>query len=138
MLTGQYPHRLRGGGNLLAFPPPEFPVDPDLLEQSGYSAGYCDKGWGPGVQGDRKRNPAGPKSVDFAKFLASRRRTSSSVCGMAAATPTAATSPGRGLASGMRLEDVKVPKHTAPRNPHAACQLTRLMPSPLARAARRH
>ena len=71
MLTGQAPHRLREGGNLLAFLPKEFAVYPDLLEQAGYSVGYTRKGWGPGElePAGRTRNPAGDRFDDFAAFL---------------------------------------------------------------------
>jgi N-sulfoglucosamine sulfohydrolase len=110
VLTGQYPHRLREGGNLLAFLPKEFPVYSDLLEESGYAVGYCDKGWGPGTLGGRKRNPAGPKFDDFASFLKQAPAGTPFCFWHGSRDPHRGYKPGSGLASGMRIEDVKVPK----------------------------
>src|SRR5215218_9529314 len=62
ILTGQAPHRLEAGGNLWGYLPPKFVVYPDALEAAGYAVGFTGKGWGPGSNGERKRNPAGPRS----------------------------------------------------------------------------
>ncbi|MBD3241258.1 MAG: sulfatase-like hydrolase/transferase [Chitinivibrionales bacterium] len=74
ILTGQWHWRLEQGANLWGTLPAEYPVYPDLLEQSGYHVGYCGKGWGPGrvKPGGRTRNPAGRKYRSFDHFLKAR------------------------------------------------------------------
>jgi len=69
ILTGQWPHRLEQGANLWSTLPAKFDVYPDLLEQAGYAIGFTGKGWGPGVLGERKRNPAGRPVKGFAEFM---------------------------------------------------------------------
>jgi arylsulfatase A-like enzyme len=69
ILTGQAPHRLGEGANLQSFLPTALDVYPDLLEAAGYRVGKTRKGWGPGVLGERTRNPAGPNFLSFEDFL---------------------------------------------------------------------
>jgi hypothetical protein len=59
ILTGQWHWRLDDAANLYGSIPVKNPVYPDLLEAAGYFVGYSRKGWGPGENGDRPRNPAG-------------------------------------------------------------------------------
>ena len=52
--------------------PAKFEVYPDILEKAGYHVGYMKKGYGPGNNGDRPRNPCGPNFKSFAEFLEKR------------------------------------------------------------------
>ncbi len=72
ILTGQWHWRLGEAANLFGPVSINDPVYPDLLEENGYFVGYTRKGWGPGKNGDRPRNPAGTVYKSFAEFLAKR------------------------------------------------------------------
>lgn len=71
ILTGLPIHRLGDGGNQSGRLPAEYRVYPEALEEAGYVAGYCGKGWSPGnlQASGRTRNPAGPRFSSFAEFL---------------------------------------------------------------------
>jgi N-sulfoglucosamine sulfohydrolase len=71
ILTGQPPHRLEQGANLWGTLRAKFAVYPDLLESAGYVVGFAGKGYGPAIDGERARNPAGPRFANFKTFLAS-------------------------------------------------------------------
>ena len=69
ILTGQAIHRLESGANLWSTLPAKFQTYPDILEHAGYTVGFTRKGWGPGQNGERPRNPAGPDFKSFDAFL---------------------------------------------------------------------
>jgi N-sulfoglucosamine sulfohydrolase len=74
LLTGRYAHELGERANLWSGFPKDTPVVTQLLRDSGYAIGYSGKPWGPGnweISGWNE-NPVGPKSPDFATFLAGR------------------------------------------------------------------
>lgn len=70
MLTGQYPHKLGEGVNLVGRMDVKIPTFVQLLRQEGYFVGYDRKGWGPGdfKQMGYTENPAG-SLVDFNNML---------------------------------------------------------------------
>ncbi len=111
MLTGQDCYRLEEGANLWSSLPAKFGTYPDLLEAAGYHVGYTRKGWGPGSlqAGGRSRNPAGPKYEDFGAFYDDRPEDVPFCFWFGSTDPHRAYAAGSGLASGLRLEDVRVP-----------------------------
>ena len=72
VVTGQWFWRLGAGANLYGPLAKEHPVYPYLLEDSGYHVGFTRKGWGPGLLGDRTRNPAGDRYASLDEFLSDR------------------------------------------------------------------
>jgi N-sulfoglucosamine sulfohydrolase len=113
MLTGQAPHRLQEGGNLHGFLPSRFQVYPDLLERTGYHAGFTRKGWGPGryEAGGRKRNPAGPSFKSFEEFLGGVPKGEPFVFWFGSQDPHRPYDPDSGLKSGMDPSRVVVPPY---------------------------
>ena len=109
ILTGQYHWRLEESANLWSTLQKKFPVYPDLLEESGYFVGYTRKGWGPGRNGDRSRNPAGEKYKQFSDFLAKRPKDQPFCFWFGSSDPHRGYKPGSGKASGMKLENIKLP-----------------------------
>lgn len=67
ILTGMHTWQLEDACNHYGIFPAKFPVYPDLLERSGYLAGYTGKGWAPGdyKKGGFTRNPAGNEYNNF-------------------------------------------------------------------------
>lgn len=113
MLTGQAPHRLQEGGNLHGFLPSRFQVYPDLLERTGYHAGFTRKGWGPGKYeaGGRKRNPAGPAFKGFEEFLGEVPKGDPFVFWFGSQDPHRPYDPDSGVKSGMNPAHVVVPPY---------------------------
>ncbi len=111
ILTGQWPHRLEEGGNLMGFLPSRFAVYPDLLEQAGYVVGHSGKGWGPGKfePGGRARNPAGPPFAGFAEFLATVPAGRPFVFWFGSRNPHRPYREGTGEGAGLAPPDVKLP-----------------------------
>jgi N-sulfoglucosamine sulfohydrolase len=71
ILTGQYPHQLKEGGNLWGTLPVSYPNYTTILADNGYQLGLEGKGWGPGdfKPGGYKQNPAGPDYKNFEQFI---------------------------------------------------------------------
>lgn len=71
LLTGRVAHQLEDAASLWSIWPAKFRIFTDALRESGYTIGYCDKGWSPGnhVDHGRTENPAGPKFASFETFL---------------------------------------------------------------------
>ncbi|MEK7677869.1 MAG: sulfatase [Verrucomicrobiota bacterium] len=113
ILTGQWPHRLKEGGNLWGFLPKRFQVYPDLLEQAGYAVGVTRKGWGPGNHqaGGWTRNPAGPTCKSFAEFLKSVPDGKPFCFWFGSQDPHRPYEKGSGLKAGLKLENVVVPPY---------------------------
>jgi len=111
VLTGQWHWRLEQGVNLWSTLPAKFPVYPDLLEQAGYHVGFTRKGWGPGsdTAGGRSRNPAGNSFKSFDAFLAARPAGKPFCFWFGSHDPHRGYKLGSGVASGMKLADVRVP-----------------------------
>ena len=111
ILTGQDCYRLEEGVNLWSSLPAKFETYPDLLEAEGYHVGYTRKGWGPGSleAGGRTRNPAGPRFDSFQDFRAAATDGAPFCFWFGSTDPHRAYERGSGLASGLRLEDVRVP-----------------------------
>lgn len=111
ILTGQFPHRLEEGGVLWGFLPKKFAVYPDLLEAAGYHVGFTRKGWGPGrfEPGGRTRNPAGPSFQDFATFFKDKPAGRPFCFWFGSQDPHRPYQKGSGEASGIRLDQIKVP-----------------------------
>ena len=111
ILTGQDCYRLEEGVNLWSSLPAKFETYPDLLEAAGYHVGYMRKGWGPGrvAAGGRSRNPAGPRYDDFRSFLDTRPEGAPFCFWFGSSDPHRAYEKGSGLASGLRLDDVRLP-----------------------------
>ena len=113
ILTGQHIWRLREGGNIHSTLPRDFQVYTELLEESGYLIGHTSKGWGPGKlePGGRTRNPAGPKLKDLAAFLETLPPEKPFAFWLGSSAPHRPFAKDAGVASGKRLEDVRVPPH---------------------------
>ena len=94
IMTGQTIHRLESGANLWSTLPAKFQTYPDILEHAGYTVGFTRKGWGPGENGERPRNPAGPSFKTFDAFLKTVPADKPFSAGSAAAIPTARTREG--------------------------------------------
>ena len=111
ILTGQECYRLEEGVNLWSSLPAKFDTYPDLLEAAGYHVGYTRKGWGPGSleAGGRTRNPAGPRFESFRSFHDAAPDRAPFCFWFGSTDPHRAYEKGSGLASGLRLEDVRVP-----------------------------
>ena len=112
ILTGQECYRLEEGVNLWSSLPAKFQTYPDLLEAAGYHVGYTRKGWGPGSleAGGRNRNPAGRRFADFRSFCDAKPDGAPFCFWFGSTDPHRAYEPGSGLASGLRLDDVRVPE----------------------------
>lgn len=111
MLTGQYPHRLKEGGNLWGTLPKQFPVYPDLLEKAGYHVGLWGKGWGPGDfrPGGYTQNPAGKPYRGFAQFLKSVPEGKPFCFWFGSHQPHRPYKQGSGAAAGLKIDSVCVP-----------------------------
>ena len=111
MLTGQMFYRLEEGGILWSFLPNKYPVYTDMLEKSGYQVGITRKGWGPGDYkiGGWTRNPAGTTYKTFDEFLVSVPKGKPFCFWFGAHDPHRPYAPGSGVASGLKISDVKVP-----------------------------
>lgn len=111
MLTGQTVHRLEEGGNLWGILPKRYEVYPDILEARGYAVGHTRKGWAPGsLEGSgRTRNPAGPQFESFAEFHQGVPGDKPFCFWFGSQDPHRPYVKGSGLASGLKIEDVRVP-----------------------------
>jgi len=112
ILTGQWHWRLEEAGNLWSTLPAKFDVYPDMLEKAGYHVGHTRKGWGPGRNepGGRTRNPAGPRYQNFKQFLEARPQGKPFCFWFGSYDPHRAYTWKSGIKSGMKLENVQVPK----------------------------
>ena len=111
VLTGQWHWRLEQGANLWSSVPAKFPVYPDLLEKAGYHVGFMGKGYGPGANGDRPRNAAGPRYRDFRAFLTTRPQGQPFCFWFGSTDPHRPYAWESGVRSGMDLQKVKVPPY---------------------------
>ena len=109
ILTGQWHWRLGAAANLHGPVSPNDLVYPDLLETNGYFVGYTRKGWGPGSNGERPRNPAGPVFKDFATFLAQRPKDKPFCFWFGSHDPHRGYVKDSGAKSGIPLDQIKVP-----------------------------
>jgi len=111
VLTGQMFWRLEEGGNLWSTLPAHFPVYPDILEAAGYHVGFTRKGWGPGQvePGGRTRNAAGPGFKSFEQFMQARPEGQPFCFWFGSHEPHRPYKKGSGVASGMSIDDVRVP-----------------------------
>jgi uncharacterized sulfatase len=129
LLTGRHHWMLEQAGTHASSFPAKYLTFPDLLERHGYWVGYTGKGWGPGNWrlGGRARNPAGPAfnrrktrppwsgisaddyAANFADFLAARPPGRPFCFWFGAHEPHRRYQKGSGLASGKRLDSVRVP-----------------------------
>ncbi|MGQ9730077.1 MAG: sulfatase family protein [Candidatus Zipacnadales bacterium] len=111
VLTGRMFWELQAGGNLWSALPNDFPVYPDLLEKAGYFIGLMKKGWGPGnaQAGGWIRNPAGPTFRSFEEFMAARPPRQPFCFWFGSYDPHRPYELGAGIASGMKLDQVRVP-----------------------------
>ena len=109
ILTGQAIHRLESGANLWSTLPPKFQTYPDILERNGYVVGFTRKGWGPGANGERPRNPAGPNFKSFEEFLKTVPPDKPFCFWFGSYDPHRPYVKGDGLKQGLKTEDVQVP-----------------------------
>ncbi|NQV33765.1 MAG: sulfatase [Phycisphaeraceae bacterium] len=109
ILTGRFLWQLETAANLRGVLPTKFGVFPEALEDAGYHVGFMEKGWSPGILGERTRNPAGPRFKHFAEFI-EKRPKGKPFCfwfgGWDAHRPYDRDS---GIQSGMNPDDVAVP-----------------------------
>ena len=109
ILTGQAVHRLESGANLWSTLPAKFDTYPDILEKYGYTVGFTRKGWAPGQNGERKRNPAGPNFKSFEAFLRTVPDGSPFCFWFGSHDPHRPYEKGEGVKMGLKIEDVEVP-----------------------------
>jgi len=112
LLTGRAPHELGEGGNLWSYLPAKFDVYPDLLERAGYTVGFTRKGWGPGdfKAGGRGRNPAGAQFGGFDAFYDQAPKDKPFCFWFGSQDPHRPYETGTGASSGMKPEEVRVPR----------------------------
>jgi arylsulfatase A-like enzyme len=110
ILTGQWHWRLEESANLWSTLRSEFPVYPDLLEDSGYFVGYTRKGWGPGKfeVGGRTRNPAGTHFEDFEVFLSEKPEGKPFCFWFGSIDPHRGYEEGSGIAGGIPAENIEL------------------------------
>jgi len=110
ILTGQWHWRLEESANLWSTLRSEFPVYPDLLEDSGYFVGYTRKGWGPGKfeVGGRARNPAGTEFEDFEEFMAEKPDSQPFCFWFGSLDPHRPYEKGSGVAAGIPAETIEL------------------------------
>ncbi len=113
MLTGQDIWRLEEGANLHGILPKKFPIYTDLLEEAGYFVGSWGKGWGPGnvKASGRAYNPAGRKYDSFVDFLKANTENKPWTFWFSSHKPHRPYKVGSGVASGMDISKVVVPKY---------------------------
>jgi len=109
ILTGQWHWRLEEAANLYGSIPEKYPVYPDLLEAAGYFVGYTRKGWGPGKNGERPRNPAGNHFKNFREFLNKRPKDKPFCFWFGSHDPHRPYVPGSGAKDGIPLDKIEVP-----------------------------
>ncbi len=113
LLTGQQTHRLGAAANLYGNLDARFPVYTDLLEQTGYFAGFTGKGWAPGSfeKSGRRRNPAGSPFASFDRFLEARPTSQPFVYWFGSSDPHVPWNRGRQSKPDLRADLVRVPGH---------------------------
>lgn len=109
VVTGQWFWRLGAGANLYGPLPPEHPVYPELLEESGYHVGFTRKGWSPGELGDRSRNPAGDRYASLHEFLEARSEGQPFMFWFGTHDPHRRYDTGSGIRSGIDTSLIQVP-----------------------------
>ncbi|WP_404310605.1 sulfatase family protein [Neorhodopirellula lusitana] len=108
ILTGQWHWRLGSGANLYGSLAQSIPVYTDLLEADGYFVGYTRKGWAPGQNGERPRNPAGDKFKNFATFLKQRPADQPFCFWFGSTDPHRSYRKGSGAESGIPLDKIEL------------------------------
>lgn len=113
MLTGQDIWRLEEGANLHGILPSKFPLYTDILEKAGYHVGMQGKGWGPGNVKDSGRdfNPGGRQYKSFNEFLETNKKNKPWTFWFSSHKPHRPYKVGSGIASGMDISKVVVPKY---------------------------
>ncbi|MBI4975962.1 MAG: sulfatase [Spirochaetes bacterium] len=132
ILTGMHTWQLEEACNHQSIFPAKFASYVDILEATGYFAGYTGKGWGPGdyEKGGWKRNPAGPEfntrtlkppadtkisnkdyAANFDDFLAQRPEGTPFYFWYGGHEPHRAYVPGEGIRAGKKISDVTVPAY---------------------------
>ena len=132
VLTGRYPWQVEEGGVLYGTLPPRYPLFTHLLEDAGYHVGYTGKPWGPGdwQAGGLQRHPNGKEfnarrmgapveegidardyAANFDDFLAARESSAPFFFWFGCTEPHRVYSPGIGLRTGKRLQDVRIPAY---------------------------
>jgi len=111
LLTGQMFYRLEEGSNLWSTLPKKFDVYPDLLEAAGYRVGTYRKAWGPGsaTAGGRTRSPGGPAFKSTEEFLKGVPDGKPFCFWFGSSDPHRPYETGSGVASGLRLGDLRLP-----------------------------
>lgn len=109
ILAGQWHWRLGSAANLHGTFPADVPLYTDLLEKAGYFVGYSRKGWGPGANGKRPRNPAGDKFKDFSEFLEKRPKDKPFCFWFGSTDPHRGYVKDSGAKSGIPLDRIKLP-----------------------------
>ncbi len=117
ILTGKHFWQLGEGGNLWSTLDVDIPVYPLLLEESGYFVGSWRKSWGPGdiqAGGYDSIGPAGKIFPEgFGQFLQARPDKKPFCFWFGASDPHRIYEKGSGVASGIDLEAIELPKFFA-------------------------
>ncbi|MBI4892676.1 MAG: sulfatase [Acidobacteria bacterium] len=132
ILTGRRMWQLEEAGLLYGTMPPKFPLATHLLEDAGYHVGFTGKAWAPGNwrAAGLKRHPVGKEfnsrlhavrprpgidprdyAANFADFLAARPTGAPFFFWLGSTEPHRAYDKGSGLATGHRLDEVRVPAY---------------------------
>jgi len=130
ILTGRQIWQLGEAGVLYGTIPPQLPLFPHLLEDSGYFTGFTGKGWGPGdwKAAGLTRNPTGREynqrrhaapvregidprdyAANFEQFLKDRPQGKPFFFWLGSTEPHRIYARGAGLQARKKLEDVTVP-----------------------------
>lgn len=109
ILAGMYHWQLGPSANLYGPFPDRIPSYPELLQENGYRIGKMRKCWGPGVPETKGRQLGGPNYPSFEAFLDAGDQQQPFCFWMGAYEPHRPYRPGSGQASGMALEDIKLP-----------------------------
>lgn len=110
ILTGKYPHKLGEAVNLVGRLDVSHPTYVQLLRQAGYEVTFDRKGWAPGdyTQMGYTENPAG-KQIEFRKMLDQLPAGKPFFFWFGTNDPHRTFPFGKGRASGMDLNKIKVP-----------------------------
>lgn len=113
LLTGRYHWELEQAANMWGTFPKKFDCYPHLFDDAGYHAGFCQKGWSPGVLGvhGRMKNPAGQRYKTFKEFLRIRKGTTPLCFWYGSHYPHRRYEWKSGIAQGIDPETVDVPAH---------------------------
>lgn len=109
ILTGKYHWQLEQGANLWSTFPDKFATYPEMFREAGYHVGVMRKGWGPGTPETPERELVGKRYKSFEQFMEARPEGTPFCFWLGSSDPHRPYKAGTGKASGMDLEEIRVP-----------------------------